>query len=302
MRSPNAARRLELGILLALLSSLLATSAHALDKQGSAHGGAVEQDDSGLHLGGYHFFAISPYNPSYAARPDNTGLALLRYGTHMDLDFIGRKLSVPVDLNFFTDRTQPDIAKLGPTEFDIIAGVTTTWSVGHAAIEGGARIEHDRAVDRGDYTQTYVDLRVRLLYSLASVWPRLGKALADGGISGAVTLGGFAWNPTYAARPDNTGLALLRYAAHTEISFWHDHFAIGADANLFTDRHASGAAVLRPTELDVTGELIGRYRNMELHVAWESDLPVDQAGLVQSFLYVSFVWTFDIKINRATSS
>lgn len=287
---------------LLLLGCLVPRLALALDKQGKSHAGAAEEaEDSGFHVGGYHFFSISPYNPTYAARPDNSGLALFRYGSHLDLDFIGRKLSVPVDLNFFSDRNAPDIAKIGPSEFDIIVGVTTTWSVGHAAIESGVRIEHDAPVDRGDYTQTYLDLRVRLIYSLASVWPRIGKALGGGGISGSVTLGAFAWNPTYAARPDNTGLALLRYAAHTEVSFWREHLAVGGDANLFTDRQAGGASSLRPTELDITGELIGRYRNMELHLAWESDLPLDRGGLVQSFLYVNFAWSFDFKHQKASA-
>ena len=47
---------------------------------------------------------MSLYNPTYAARPDNTGLALFRYAAHFDFDLIGRRLSIPLDLNMFTDR------------------------------------------------------------------------------------------------------------------------------------------------------------------------------------------------------
>src|SRR5262249_39588208 len=138
-----------------------------------------------------------------------------------------------------------------PTELDVIGGVTTTHAIA-TGLDGelGTRVEHDRPVDRGSFTQTYVDVRGRALYSLAKIWPSLERDLVDGDISGWLTLGWFAFNPTYAARPDNTGLALLRYAAHSELSVWHDHVSLGFDATMFTDRgHAS------PSELDATYEI-----------------------------------------------
>src|ERR1700753_2150967 len=79
-------------------------TAAALDKQGSAHGGAVGGDENGFHVSGALPLGVSLINPSYAARPDNTGLALFRYALHADTDLVGRKLSIPLDLNVFTDR------------------------------------------------------------------------------------------------------------------------------------------------------------------------------------------------------
>ena len=101
---------------------------------------------------------------------------------------------------------------------------------------------------------------------------------------GWLTLGWFAINKTYFARPDNTGLALFRYAAHVEISTWNDHLALGLDAILFTDKLASN--VFRPSELDFTPELIGRFSRYEVHLAYERDMPVDQDGLIQQFIYL----------------
>jgi hypothetical protein len=34
---------------------------------------------------------------------------------------------------------------------------------------------------------------------------------------------------------------------------------------------------------------------MEVHLAYERDMPVDQGGLVQSFLYALLVYNFDLK-------
>jgi hypothetical protein len=300
---------------------LIVRPASALDKQGSAHGGAIEGADSGVDLSGAFAIGISLYNPTYAARPDNSGLSLLRYAWHGDLDLVGRRLSIPVDVNAFTDGQLRGARKLAPTEIDVIAGVTTTWPLGPGAIELGSRVEHDREIGPGvtaeeteasgglvcgrgaPCSQTYIDARARYLYSLAHAVPGLGDTLADGDVSGWLTLGWFVHNPSYAARPDNAGLALLRYAIHTEISFFHDYVSFAVDATMFTDRHFRP---LRPSELDLTPEIIGHFAPFELHLAYERDMPVGseapsadflpqgRRGLVQSFAYGLFVWKFDL--------
>jgi hypothetical protein len=158
-------------------------------------------------------------------------------------------------------------------------------------MELGARVEHDRPIDRGTFTQTYADVRSRLLYSLGSVFPGLRRDLVDGDISGYLALGWFAINPTYAARPDNTGNALLRYAGHTELSVWKDRLSLGFDATFFTDRRTSA---LGPSELDATYEVIVHEGRYEMHLAYERDMPLDRPGLVQSFVYALFVTNFDL--------
>src|SRR5438552_1210389 len=135
--------------------------------------------------------------------------------------------------------------------------------------------------------------RLPLALFLLLLVPRPGLALdkqgsAHGGevsgggkgfnLSGSFFFGAAPYNPTYAARPDNTGLALFRYGAHCELSFWHDRISLGADTSLFSDRTVEGAAMLRPSELDFTVEIIGHLRSLELHVAYERDMPLDQKG------------------------
>jgi hypothetical protein len=105
-------------------------------------------------------------------------------------------------------------------------------------------------------------------------------------------LGWFAYNRTYFARPDNTGLALFRYGLHVELSTFGDVVSLGLDATMFTDRHAANP--LRPSELDITPELIFHHPPFELHLAYEADLPIDQGSYKQQFLYALGVWSFDL--------
>jgi hypothetical protein len=276
----------------AVLWLVAAFPAAALDKQGSAHGGQVGGDAKQVNLSGSAMLGASLYNPTYAARPDNTGLALFRYALHFDVDLLGRMLSIPIDVNAFTDRQRRRAAIFAPTELDLIAGLTSTNGLTRGLdLEVGARVETDRPVDRGTFKQTYVDARARLLYSAAALSPALGRSLKDGDISGYLTLGWFAVNPSYAARPDNTGRALLRYAAHSEVALWRRHAALAIDGTFFTDRQRSNA--IAPSEVDLTGELIGRYEPFELHLAYERDMPIDRGGLVQSILYVIAAYSFD---------
>jgi hypothetical protein len=275
------------------------SDAQALDKQGSAHGGQLEGATEGFDVEGAVVLGIALYNPSYAARPANTGLALFRYALHADFDLVGRRLSIPLDLNMFTDGTRSGLRKLIPSEGDVITGVTSTWRVGPGALESGLRVEHDRTLDSTAEerklvpdNQTYVDARVRYLYSLADAWPALGDRLWDGDVSGWLTLGWFAFNPTYAARPDNTGLALLRYGVHTELSVWKDHLSVGLDGTMFTDRR--GTNPVAPSELDFTAEIIGRIPPFSVHLAYERDMPIDRGGMVQQFVYTLFVYEFDL--------
>jgi hypothetical protein len=210
------------------------------------------------------------------------------------VDLIGRRLSVPLDLNVFSDRDLGGGRKLAPTELDFIGGLTSTWELGPGALEMGTRFEHDRPLDRptsrAGATQTYVDARARYLYSLAAIFPGMARALGNGDVSGWATWGWFAYNPTYFARPDNTGRAFFRYALHAEISLWDDLVSFGLDGTFFTDREASN--VVRPSELDLTPELIFHRDTFELHLAYERDMPLDRGGLVQHFVYLLAVWSF----------
>ena len=297
-------------VFLACLLCCYADPARALDKQGSAHGGQPGGAASGFGLSGSLLGGVSLINPTYAARPSNTGLALFRLAPHFDIDLIGSRLSIPIDLNFFTDRERPGFAKLKPSEFDVITGLTSTWPIGPTAIEFGVRVEGDFTIDRNECSekldpavrrtgcqQVYADARTRWLVSFNDLVPGLGAALAGGDISGAATLGWFAVNPSYAARPDNTGRALFRYALHLSVRYTK-YFFVGVDTTFFTDRRTNPVA---PSELDFTGEIgVSVVDGVDIHLAYERDMPVDQGGFVQQFLMLFATWDFTLVENHAT--
>jgi hypothetical protein len=280
-------------VFLGLVLPLSADRAWALDKQGKAKGAQGHKED-GFAVSGAVSFGAALYNPSYAARPDNSGLALFRYALHLDVDLIGRKLSIPIDVNMFSDRTRKGGLVFAPTELDLIGGVASTWEAAGGSFDAGLRFEHDRALDRLGFTQSYADLRVRYVFDLAHWLPNLRRRLLGGNVTGWLGHGTFLFNPTYAARPDNSGLALFRYSTHAEVSFFEEHVALGADASFFTDRQKQH---FTPSELDLTVEIIGRYAPWELHLAYERDMPTDRrgqtAGFVQDFVYVLASYAFD---------
>jgi len=280
-----------------MASLCLTSAAQALDKQASAHAGALAGSESGFALTGSVLAGAALINPTFAARPDNTGHALGRVAPHFDVDLIGSRLSIPIDINVFSDRDRRGLGKLAPSEFDVISGVTSTWALGRSAIELGARVEFDSPVDRGGLSQSYVDARARWLYSLANFWPDLRHALAGGDVSGAATLGWFAYNPTYAARPDNSGRALLRYAFHVQVQYT-ERFFLALDATFFTDRRSNGVL---PSELDFTPELGAKLiADLDVHLAYERDMPIDRDKpipggiLVQHILMLYLTWGFSL--------
>jgi hypothetical protein len=279
------------GLLLSLALSL-SNSAFALDKQGASHGSAGQAAADEPGVSGSLLLGIALNNTSYAARPDNTGLALMRYAAHADIDIVGRKLSVPIDINMFSDSTRKGALVFAPTEGDVILGLTSAWQARAGTMELGLRGEHDRPLDRSGYSQTYVDFRSRWIWDASDWFSSLKDTLADGTIRGYLTLGTFLYNPTYAARPDNTGLALFRYAFHGEVSLWKNRLAFAIDTTFFTDRTRRH---FQPTELDFTPELIGRYDLWELHLAYERDMPLDRSGQIQQFVYMTLGYSFELK-------
>ena len=264
--------------------NLTSLPARALDKQGAAHKGAQAEQELGVS--GSVFLAVLPFNPSYAARPDNSGLAFLRAGGHLDIDLLGQRLFIPIDVNSFTDRSRP----LVPSELDLIAGIASTWPLGPGKMEVGVRAEHDRSVDRAGMSQNYGDVRARYLLSARDLWPKLGAALRDGDVSGWLTAGWFFYNPSYFARPDNTGRALLRYVSHAAVSAWQRRASLVVDANFFTDRDANPVA---PSELDLTLEIVLAWQAWELHLGYERDMPIDRGGLVQHTAMILAAWSFE---------
>jgi hypothetical protein len=256
------------------------------------------------------FAGVFLFNPSYAARPNNTGIVLFRYGLHLDADLYHRWLSLSYDLNVFTDRTDGAVNPIAPTEHDHIVGLLSTIPLPrHLELTLAVHYEADRpgfeatgpirrilpdcgpgrsqVCYQAGYSQSYLDAYARLQYT----HPRISVFAA---------FGGFLWNETYAARPDNSGLAFLRYVLHAEIPLLKN-LVYRLDLNFFTDRQ-DGWVI--PTELDVTSELAMRLGAFELKLVGEADLPLrsypggpnppTQPGLRQEYLALMGSWSFDL--------
>ena len=259
--------------------------AQALDKQWAAHKG--DAPATGFGLSGEVFLGVLPYNPTYAARPDNSGRALLRAGGHLDVDLLGPRLFIPLDVNVFTDRLHQPAR---PSELDFIGGLASTWDlpIGHGEL--GARAEVDTPADGRGGTQFYSDVRGRYLLSLRELRPDAAAVLRGGDVAGWLTLGWFALNPNYFARPDNTGRALLRYAAHVGVGLG-SHATIFVDGTFFTDRTQNP---VRPSEMDLTVGVALALGDWGIQAAYERDMPVDGqgSGLVQHMALLQGSWSF----------
>lgn len=278
-------------VLLVIAVAGYAGRAQALDKQGAAHKG--DAPATGFGLSGEVFLGVLPYNPTYAARPDNSGRALLRAGGHLDVDLLGPRLFIPLDLNLFTDRLHQPAR---PSELDIIGGLASTWDlpVGHAEL--GARAEVDTPADGRGGSQVYGDLRGRYMLSLHELRPDAAAVLRGGDVAGWLTLGWFAVNPNYFARPDNTGRALLRYAAHVGVGLG-SRASVFVDGTFFTDRTQNP---VRPSELDLTVGCAVTLGAWGVQAAYERDMPVDGqgSGLVQHMAMLQASWSFTWRPGR----
>ena len=101
-------------------------------------------------LSGYFLTAAFPYNPSYFARPNNTGLVGMRYMLHLETDLYKQYLTFYTDQNFFSDRTNGWIEL---SEWDgtyAFTGVVDrfSWRV---------QYERDAGIDQHTITQDYAD-------------------------------------------------------------------------------------------------------------------------------------------------
>lgn len=286
-----------------------AAPAHALNKQGARNDDA-DGADQAFNLSGYVFSGVFLFNPTYAARPGNSGLAFGRFGLHVDLDLYHRWLTLSYDENTFTDRSPASPGWYKPSEDDHIVGLLTNIPLPHDfSLAFAAHYEIDlpayeatRAFRdnpanqyQAGYSQSYID-----------VYARAGWT--GGPWTAYAALGGFAYNTSYAARPDNSGVALLRYVLHGEVELlpW---LVYRLDLNFFTDRQEGP---LTPTESDILSTVAAHWRAWELRFDAESDLnigryahtddpryahtqPIPRPGFNQFYLATVIQWSFDAK-------
>jgi len=237
-------------------------------------------------FGGYFLTAAFMSNPSFAARPNNTGLVGLRHMLHLETDLYKQYLTFYTDQNFFSDRTKGWITL---SEWDgtyAFTGLIDRW---------GWRIQYERdaPLDKSGLIQAYADTLLTSRIQAKQDFSWWQRTFPNQNLTAYAGAGWLFHNSNYFARPDNTGRALFRYVVHADLDVYKNRVVLYGDMNFFTDREAGNT--LNPTELDWIIGLAVRFReDMELSVYQEQDQPLDKAGLVQKYTAVQLRYSFDV--------
>ena len=237
-------------------------------------------------FGGYFLTAAFISNPTFAARPDNTGLVGLRHMLHLETDLYKQYLTFYTDQNFFSDRTKGWITL---SEWDgtyAFTGLIDRW---------GWRLQYERdaPLDKSGIIQAYADTLLTSRFQAIQDLSWWQGTFPNQNLTAYAGAGWLFQNSNYFARPDNTGRALFRYVAHADLDLYKNRIVLYGDMNFFTDREAGNK--LNPTELDWIIGLAVRFReDMELSVYQEQDQPLDKPGLVQKYTAVQLRFSFDV--------
>src|SRR5262245_15906840 len=291
-RHPATAFTSTLGLL--VLIGFLATPSLslALEKYGrplpsmEQPGNAAAREAEETLFGGYLLSAAFLSNPTFAARPDNTGLVGLRHMLHLETDLYKQYLTFYTDQNFFSDRTKGWVEL---SEWDgtyAFTGLIDRW---------GWRIQYERdaPLDESGLSQSYADALLTSRFQATQDLSWWHRTFHHQNLTAYAGAGWFFYNDDYFARPDNTGRALFRYVAHADLDLYKNKVVLYGDLNFLTDREAANH--LAPTEMDWIIGLAWRVRDdMELSVYREEDQPLDRNGLVQKYVAVQLRYSFDV--------
>lgn len=237
-------------------------------------------------IGGYLLAGAFISNPSFAARPDNTGLVGMRYMLHAETDLYKKYLTFYTDQNFFSDRTNGWIEL---SEWDQTYGITGT--LGHWFWR--TQYERDAPLDRSGLKQIYADALINYRMRSEEDWAWWRRMFPKNNLTIYAGAGWLFHNEQYFARPDNTGRALFRYVAHFDLDLYKHQFVLFGDINMFTDREAS--SVVTPSEIDWILGLAVRWRDYEISLYREQDRPVGQSTLIQEYWAVQLRYAFDFQ-------
>jgi len=282
------------GLLVLSIIGLLASPSLslALEKYGrplpsmEQPGGAAAREAEETLFGGYFLTAAFVSNPTFAARPDNTGLVGLRHMLHLETDLYKQYLTFYTDQNFFSDRTKGWIEL---SEWD------GTFALTGLVDRFGWRIQYERdaPLDKSGTKQIYADTLLTSRFQATEDLSWWRGIFPNQNLTAYAGAGWLFHNSTYFARPDNTGTALFRYVAHADLDLYKNRVVLYGDMNFFTDREAGNK--VNPTELDWIIGLALRFReDMEISVYREQDQPLDKPGLVQKYVAVQFRYSFDV--------
>jgi len=155
----------------------------------------------------------------------------------------------------------------------------TTYAFTGIVEHWGWRLQYERdaPLDRCGLKQIYADAVLTYRFR-AEEWAWWRSALPAQNITGYLGPGWLFFNHSYFARPDNSGLALLRYiGAWADVDLYYNRIVAFVDLNMFTDRTARNE--FRPSELDWILGLACRWHDLEFSVYREQDRPRIDLGL-----------------------
>jgi|CXWL01.1.fsa_nt_gi hypothetical protein len=286
-----------LGLLLLVVSCFSADrAAYALEKYGRPLPEFAEHKDESVDrdveeslIGGYVLSGAFVSNPSFTARPDNTGRVGLRHMLHAETDFYKKYLTFYSDQNVFSDR---DRGWIRLSEWDMTYGLTGviehwTWRV---------QYERDAPLDRSGLKQVYGDALVTYRIRTGQDWDWWRRMFPRNNLTAYTGAGWLFHNENYFARPDNTGRGLFRYVGHFDLNLYQERVLLFGDFNMFSDRSASNVA--RPSELDWIMGVAVRWHDLELSVYREQDRPLDRSGFVQEYWAIQMRFAFDVDKRR----
>jgi hypothetical protein len=282
------------GLLILNIIGLVASPSlsFALEKYGRPLPSMDQPDDAAARsaeetlFGGYFLTAAFVSNPSFAARPDNTGLVGLRHMLHLETDLYKQYLTFYTDQNFFSDRTK------GWVELSEWDG---TFALTGLVDRFGWRIQYERdaPLDKSGIKQTYADTLLTSQFQAVKDVSWWKGHFPNQNLTAYAGAGWLFHNSHYFARPDNTGRALFRYVAHADLDLYKNRVILYGDMNFFTDREAG--STLNPSELDWIVGLALRFReDMEVSIYREQDQPLDKPGLVQKYVAIQLRYSFDV--------
>jgi len=214
------------------------------------------------------------HNPSFTARPDNTGVVKHRYLGHVELTPQWSPVSLIIDSNFFTDKTRDEFR---PSEWDQTVGFLYRYQRWAALL----RYERDMPIDKSGLVQAYTEmLGLRheddLLVQKSEFYAGLGWLFST---------------QNYFARPNNTGRALLRYLLHYEAPVYGEWVWLIGDTNFFTDRREPNP--FAPSELDWIVGIAFRWQRWEVMAFQETDQSIDRGGLTQKYFAIQVKWSWE---------
>jgi hypothetical protein len=290
MLKPNTSRHALAVVTFASVLPMTVCPVLALEKYGrplpsmaEARGGK-ESEDEQQWLRGYLLTSAFANNPTFAARPDNTGLVGLRHMIHLETDLYREYLQFYTDQNFFSDRRNGWIEL---SEWD------ATFAFTGSINQWGWRLQYERdaPLDKSGTKQIYADAVINYNFVPANQYDWWRSRFPNQNLTFYVGGGWLFHNDSYFARPDNTGRALFRYLAHADLDLYKNRVVLFADTNWFTDREEGNK--VKPTELDWIIGLALRWKDYELSVLHERDMPLDRGGLIQRYTAIQLRYEFE---------